>query len=284
MALPVTYLRCPHCSGELVDAGGAVLLEPGAAPRAIALLDDLTPEQLTAPVREPSRIATTRVPIGSGSATRRVDQLALDEGELTRDHAGAVGEADQLEPLARVLARGAQRMIARAAEGSARDGLSILDQAIAHGAGAVTAEQVRAMLGLSDRGAVRHLLGLLRTGDRDVLAALHLSYDSLADELRRQFRLLSLHPGGDFDACALASITGTSADEAESWLDALVDDNLLRQDASGRYHFHDLVRDCARALSDTFAGIAPADAPGFIAAQLVGAGLALLAAKILSPA
>ena len=46
-------------------------------------------------------------------------------------------------------------LIARAAEGSARDGLSILDQAIAHGAGAVTAEQVRAMLGLSDRGAIR---------------------------------------------------------------------------------------------------------------------------------
>jgi len=40
----------------------------------------------------------------------------------------------------------------------------------------------------------------------------------------------------------------------------------------------------ARALSDTFAGIAPADAPGFIAAQLVGAALALLAAKVLNPA
>jgi glycerol uptake facilitator-like aquaporin len=40
----------------------------------------------------------------------------------------------------------------------------------------------------------------------------------------------------------------------------------------------------ARALSDTFAGIAPVDAPAFIAAQLVGAALALLAAKILSPA
>ena len=55
-------------------------------------------------------------------------------------------------------------MIARAAEGSARDGLSILDQAIAHGAGAVTAEQVRDMLGLADRGRIRRLLaaGALR--------------------------------------------------------------------------------------------------------------------------
>jgi DNA polymerase-3 subunit gamma/tau len=56
-------------------------------------------------------------------------------------------------------------MIARAAEGSARDGLSILDQAIAHGAGAVTAEQVRDMLGLADRGRIRRLLQLVLSGD-----------------------------------------------------------------------------------------------------------------------
>jgi DNA polymerase-3 subunit gamma/tau len=56
-------------------------------------------------------------------------------------------------------------MIARAAEGSARDGLSILDQAIAHGAGSVSAEQVRDMLGLADRGRVRRLLQLVLAGD-----------------------------------------------------------------------------------------------------------------------
>ena len=56
-------------------------------------------------------------------------------------------------------------MIARAAEGSARDGLSILDQAIAHGAGAVTAERVRDMLGLADRGRIRRVLQLVLAGD-----------------------------------------------------------------------------------------------------------------------
>jgi DNA polymerase-3 subunit gamma/tau len=56
-------------------------------------------------------------------------------------------------------------MIARAAEGSARDGLSILDQAIAHGAGTVVADQVREMLGLADRGRVRRLLELTLSGD-----------------------------------------------------------------------------------------------------------------------
>jgi hypothetical protein len=58
--------------------GGAVLLEPGAPPRAIALLDDLTPEQLTAPVSEHPRIGPERTPSGSHPRARRGDELALD--------------------------------------------------------------------------------------------------------------------------------------------------------------------------------------------------------------
>jgi DNA polymerase III subunit gamma/tau len=60
-------------------------------------------------------------------------------------------------------------LIANAAEGSVRDGLSILDQAIAHadldGGGRVTADQVRAMLGLSDRSGIFTLLGAVLAGD-----------------------------------------------------------------------------------------------------------------------
>jgi DNA polymerase-3 subunit gamma/tau len=56
-------------------------------------------------------------------------------------------------------------MIARAAEGSVRDGLSILDQAIAMSKKAVTAETVRAMLGLADRGRVFDLLEHVFRGD-----------------------------------------------------------------------------------------------------------------------
>ena len=52
-------------------------------------------------------------------------------------------------------------MIARAAEGSVRDGLSILDQAIAMGEGQVTIERVRDMLGLADRGRIYDLLELM---------------------------------------------------------------------------------------------------------------------------
>jgi DNA polymerase-3 subunit gamma/tau len=78
-------------------------------------------------------------------------------------------------------------LIARAAEGSARDGLSILDQAIAHAdleGGGVRAETVRDMLGLSDRNAVRDLLALLLAGDAPgALAALRRQYDLGVDPL-----------------------------------------------------------------------------------------------------
>jgi DNA polymerase-3 subunit gamma/tau len=56
-------------------------------------------------------------------------------------------------------------LITRAAEGSARDATSLLDQAISHGAGETTADQVRAMLGLADRGRVLDLFDLIMTGD-----------------------------------------------------------------------------------------------------------------------
>ena len=56
-------------------------------------------------------------------------------------------------------------LITRAAEGSARDATSLLDQAISHGAGETTAIQVRAMLGLADRARVLDLLDMILRGD-----------------------------------------------------------------------------------------------------------------------
>jgi DNA polymerase-3 subunit gamma/tau len=56
-------------------------------------------------------------------------------------------------------------LITRAAEGSARDATSLLDQAISHGAGETTAEQVRAMLGLADRSRVMDLFDMVMKGD-----------------------------------------------------------------------------------------------------------------------
>ena len=63
------------------------------------------------------------------------------------------------------IADDALALIARAAEGSARDATSLLDQAISHGAGETSADQVRAMLGLADRGRVLDLIDMVLRGD-----------------------------------------------------------------------------------------------------------------------
>ncbi|MBN8832579.1 MAG: DNA polymerase III subunit gamma/tau [Sphingomonadales bacterium] len=81
----------------------------------------------------------------------------------------------------------ALRLIATAAEGSARDGQSILDQAIAHaetvdGRPYVRADQVREMLGLSDRGATRRLFGQILDGDAPALLATLAEQESLGVE------------------------------------------------------------------------------------------------------
>ena len=100
-----------------------------------------------------------KVPVTVLSRTQRFDLRRIDAEKLVAHFAEvAKAEGVAVEP-------DALAMIARAAEGSARDGLSILDQAIAHGAGTVTADQVRDMLGLADRGRVRDLLELILQGD-----------------------------------------------------------------------------------------------------------------------
>jgi DNA polymerase III subunit gamma/tau len=73
-------------------------------------------------------------------------------------------------------------LIARASEGSVRDGLSLLDQAIAHGAGTIAADQIREMLGLADRARIIDLFEHLMRGDIAAsLSELSAQYDSGAD-------------------------------------------------------------------------------------------------------
>ena len=107
-------------------------------------------------------LATTevnKVPVTVLSRCQRFDLRRIPAEKLAA-HFAEVAKAEDVEVEPEALG-----MIARAAEGSARDGLSILDQAIAHGSGAVTAEQVRDMLGLADRGRIRRLLQLILGGD-----------------------------------------------------------------------------------------------------------------------
>ena len=100
-----------------------------------------------------------KVPVTVLSRTQRFDLRRIDPEKLV-EHFAQVSRSEGVEIDPDALA-----MIARAAEGSARDGLSILDQAIAHGGGSVSADQVREMLGLADRGRIRDLLELVLAGD-----------------------------------------------------------------------------------------------------------------------
>ncbi|HEX5405979.1 MAG TPA: BTAD domain-containing putative transcriptional regulator [Pseudonocardiaceae bacterium] len=89
---------------------------------------------------------------------------------------------------------------------------------------------------------------LLASGDRSVTSVLKVSYRYLTPQRQRLFRLLSLHPGTDVDMYSAAALADVGLDDADTMLESLLDDNLLRQDVADRYYFHDLIRDCAREL------------------------------------
>ncbi len=112
-----------------------------------------------------------KVPVTVLSRCQRFDLRRVDAALLVKHLEGIAGkEKIEVEPAALA-------MIARAAEGSVRDSLSLFDQAIAHAAGAVRAEDVRQMLGLADRVRIVDLFEALMKGD--VAAALQ--------ELREQY-------------------------------------------------------------------------------------------------
>jgi DNA polymerase-3 subunit gamma/tau len=117
-----------------------------------------------------------KVPITILSRCQRFD-LRRVSADLLVKHLETISgrECIEVEPAAFAL-------IARAAEGSVRDSLSLLDQAIAHAAGPVRAEDVRQMLGLADRARVIELFEALMRGDiATALAELRAQYDTGAD-------------------------------------------------------------------------------------------------------
>ena len=99
-----------------------------------------------------------KVPVTVLSRCQRFDLRRVDV-PLLSDHFKGIVSQEGAEAEDDALA-----LIARAAEGSVRDGLSILDQAIAYSSGNVSAQDVRAMLGLADRGRIFDLLELLIGG------------------------------------------------------------------------------------------------------------------------
>lgn len=117
-----------------------------------------------------------KVPITVLSRCQRFDLRRIEASEM-------VGLLEKIAGLENVDAEGdALAMIARAGEGSARDALSLFDQAIAHADGKVEAEDVRNMLGLADRARIIDLFEYVMKGDvQAALGELKYQYDSGAD-------------------------------------------------------------------------------------------------------
>jgi DNA polymerase-3 subunit gamma/tau len=100
-----------------------------------------------------------KVPVTVLSRCQRFDLKRIEIEPLAEHLAGIVAqEGAAAEPAALLL-------IARAAEGSVRDALSILDRAIAFGSGTVEAASLRGLLGLADRGRIFDLLETVLAGD-----------------------------------------------------------------------------------------------------------------------
>ncbi len=120
-----------------------------------------------------------KVPITVLSRCQRFDLKRVPVDELAA-HLGFVCKSE-----AQPADDAALALIARAAEGSARDALSLLDQAFAHAGGAkIEEEAVRTMLGLADRSRGLQLFAMLMRGQiGEALVEFRTQYDSGADPL-----------------------------------------------------------------------------------------------------
>jgi DNA polymerase-3 subunit gamma/tau len=177
--------------------------------------------------------ATTEVdklPVTVLSRTQRFDLKRIPTA-LLQQHFASVCRQEEIEAEEEAL-----HMIAAAAEGSVRDGLSILDQAIAHAdmetGGRITAERVRDMLGLSDKGAQRRLFAALLEGDpKAVLADVDRQYSLGVEPLALMRGMMDLA-----HRITVTQIGGNAADAAtleerealESWAASLTAGQLHR--------------------------------------------------------
>jgi DNA polymerase-3 subunit gamma/tau len=131
-----------------------------------------------------------KVPVTVLSRCQRFDLRRVGADELLEHFAAIVTKE------AAAVDEGALRLIARAADGSVRDGLSLLDQAIAaYGSGGATASeaQVRAMLGVADASGVYDLFEAVMGGRADdALSGLRTLYNSGGDPIAILQDLLGL--------------------------------------------------------------------------------------------
>jgi len=117
-----------------------------------------------------------KVPITVLSRCQRFDLRRIEQSKLI----GLLRRISNAENIQ--ITDEALMLIARAGEGSARDSLSLLDQAMAHGSGAIEAEDLRQMLGLADRARVIDLFGHVMAGRiEEALGEMQAQYEVGAD-------------------------------------------------------------------------------------------------------
>jgi len=174
---------------EIVDA---VKYKPAAARYKVYIIDEVHMLSKSAfngllkTLEEPPEhvkfiFATTeirKVPVTVLSRCQRFD-LRRIEAKTMVDFLGKIAEKESVHVEADALA-----LLARASEGSVRDALSLLDQAIAHGQGDVSAEHMRLMLGLADRARVIDLFDHIMAGrTKEALDEVKAQVDIGADPL-----------------------------------------------------------------------------------------------------
>ncbi len=172
---------------EIIEA---VKYKPASARYKVYIIDEVHMLSMTAfngllkTLEEPPEhvkfiFATTeirKVPVTVLSRCQRFDLRRIDAALLV-EHFKAIAEKEDVNVEDEALA-----MIARAAEGSVRDGLSLLDQAIALGGGSVSGTNLRDMLGIADRARVIELFDHVMHGRAsEALGELKAQYESGAD-------------------------------------------------------------------------------------------------------
>jgi tetratricopeptide (TPR) repeat protein/transcriptional regulator with XRE-family HTH domain len=230
-------LRASHIPADL-DARAALWRDHAAGRKILLLLDDATGHEQVRPLL-PGTAGSLVLITSRRRLAALEDAVPLSLDTLPPDDATAVlvrlagrpdlgpGPASQLTRLCGYLPLA----------------IGLVGRQLAHHP-AWTATDLTAEL-----AAARDRLEPMRAENVSVAAAFDLSYRDLGAAQQRLFRRLGVHPGPDFDAHAAAALDGTSLSKARRHLDDLYDQHLLNQPGRGRYRFHDLIREHARALA-----------------------------------
>jgi DNA-binding SARP family transcriptional activator/tetratricopeptide (TPR) repeat protein len=238
--LPALGIPAERVPADL-DAASAIYRTLMTDRKTLVLLDNIAGPDQVRPLLPASPgcmvVVTGRDRMAGLVATHGARQLTLD----------VLSPDDALELLARVL--GAERVhTERAAALEFAKLCAYLPLALRIAAANLADQPWRGIADHVLELRAGNLLGALSVeGDEQaaVRTAFDLSHAALPDTARRLFRLLSLVPGADVSTDAVAALAGTDTRHAGRLLDQLASAHLVEHHASGRYRFHDLLRQYA---------------------------------------